>query len=84
MTTKERRITALELATGSPIDTEDLALQEMSDDDLEQRARAIVARFDGVKDVPADVQKAKKLLENVDRRREWERAQWGHLPKVNP
>jgi hypothetical protein len=80
--TREARITALELATGpTDTDTEASALQWLSDEDIELKVREIVAKYDGAgEDAPAEVQKARKLLANIDHRRDWEKVNFAKYP----
>lgn len=88
MTNIERRVELLETAAGPTMtdaEAEALALQQMPDDELDRQVREILAN----KDPPAEddhsedaelYRKAVKGIANMDRRRAWEKEQWGHLP----
>ena len=83
-----RRIEAMELATGPTMSEDEavaLALQQVPNDELEARIREIIAKTEppAEDDHSEDAElyrKAVKGIANMDRRRAWEKEQWGHLP----
>lgn len=76
MTTAERRIAALELATGGiETDTEALTVQQMSDEEIEKCAREILAKRDPpTEDDMSDGAVMERKVRTLMARRDSERA----------